>query len=99
MVEALGLSFKNSKELNRIINTKIPSVCAAFQHEEIVVASEAFDVYFQDIIQCIHALYGNPEFAQDLIFKPEWHYLDADHTTQVYSEINTAKWWWKTQVT
>ena len=30
--------------------------------------------------------------------EPERHYADADQTIRVYSEMNTGKWWWCTQV-
>ncbi|KAJ7845718.1 hypothetical protein B0H14DRAFT_2357953, partial [Mycena olivaceomarginata] len=79
--EALGLSYRTSLELNQIIDNSLPRPRPRFQHEEIVVAGEAFDVYFRDIIQCIRALYGDPEFADCLIFAPERHYTDNNKTT------------------
>ncbi|KIK32509.1 hypothetical protein CY34DRAFT_18999 [Suillus luteus UH-Slu-Lm8-n1] len=69
--ENLGLSYKNSQELNKIIDTEIPAHRPCFQRKEILVASEAFNVYYRDIIECVKALYGDPEFAQHLIFTPE----------------------------
>ncbi|KAJ7768780.1 hypothetical protein B0H14DRAFT_2539331 [Mycena olivaceomarginata] len=66
--EALGLSYRTTLKLNQIIDNSLPRPRPRFQREEIVVAGEAFDVYFRDIIQCIRALYGDPEFADCLIF-------------------------------
>ncbi|KAJ7694865.1 hypothetical protein B0H17DRAFT_931310 [Mycena rosella] len=94
---ALGLSYKNSNELNQIIDDSLPNGRPVFKRQEIVVGGEAFDVYFRPIMECVRALYGDPEFAQDLIFAPERHYADADKTIRLYHDIHTAEWWWKTQ--
>lgn len=63
-----------------------------------MVAGEAFEVYYQNIIQCIHALYGDPEFTPFLLLIPERHYTDASMSTRVYFDMNTGKWWWAMQV-
>lgn len=65
---------------------------------EIIVNGEVFEVYFRDILQCIEALFGDPEFAPVLLLVPERHYADANHTIRVYFDMNTGKWWWATQV-
>lgn len=98
MTEALGLSYKNSAELNQIIDDDLPSGRPVFKRQEIVVGGEAFDVYFRPIMDCVRALYGDPEFAQDLVFAPERHYADPDKTIRLYHDLHTAEWWWKTQV-
>jgi hypothetical protein len=36
----------------------------------------AFNIFYQDIMEYIRALYGDPEFACHLIFVPEQHYMD-----------------------
>ncbi|KAJ6517025.1 hypothetical protein DFH09DRAFT_1251360 [Mycena vulgaris] len=95
--EALGLSYKNSRELNQVIDNQLPAGRPIFKRQEIVVAGEAFDVYFRPVVGCLKALYGDPEFSQDLVFMPERHYADADKTIRLYSDIHTAEWWWKTQ--
>ncbi|KAF9455627.1 hypothetical protein BDZ94DRAFT_1286081 [Collybia nuda] len=61
IVETLGLSFKNSVELNKLIDKQLPS-------------REIFDVYFCDIKACIQALYGDPEFTPYLIHAPEMYH-------------------------
>jgi len=93
----LGLSYSSANELNRIIDENLPSR-PRFERQEIVVAGEAFDVYFRDIIQCVRSLYGDPEFSSVLVFAPERHYLDADQTIRLYHDMHTSKWWWETQV-
>jgi hypothetical protein len=96
--EALGLSYSNSQELNQLIDSKLPIYRPRFKHREVVVAGEAFDVHFRDIIECIKALFGDPEMAQYLILAPERHYIDEDKTIRCYHDMHTGKWWWNTQV-
>ncbi|KAG2124860.1 hypothetical protein DEU56DRAFT_963130 [Suillus clintonianus] len=95
--ESLGLSFKNAKELNAIIDNELPTGRPKFKCEQIVVAGEAFDVYHRDVIECIEALYGDPDFADYLAFTPERHYADEDQTTRLFHDMYTGKWWWDTQ--
>ena len=98
VAEKLGLSYKSARELNAIIDKKMPTTRPTFVREEILVAGEAFEVYFRDIVECIKALYGDPEFAPFLLLAPEEHYTDASQSVRVYFEMNTGRWWWITQV-
>ncbi|KAG2053153.1 hypothetical protein BDR06DRAFT_914253 [Suillus hirtellus] len=94
---ALGLSYKNSVELNKIIDTKIPSHRPRFVHHKACVAGETYDLFSRDILECVRALYGDPEHAQYLSFAPERHYADADKTQRLYHDLCTGEWWWATQ--
>ena len=98
VVEKLGLSFKNVGELNTIIDKKLPTSCPRFKRHQVVIANQAYNLYFRDIIECIRALWRNPEFAPILIFSPERHYLDQDQTLRLYHDMHTGRWWWSTQV-
>ncbi|KAG1770541.1 hypothetical protein EDD22DRAFT_977201 [Suillus occidentalis] len=95
--EQLGLSYRNSRELNNIIDSKIPACRPRFKRQEILVAGKAFDVYFRDILQCVKALYRDPELAPYLVFAPERHYSDEDQTQRLYHDMYTGNWWWHTQ--
>ncbi|KIJ15199.1 hypothetical protein PAXINDRAFT_77646, partial [Paxillus involutus ATCC 200175] len=95
--ERLGLSYKNSCELNKIIDTNIPVHRPRFCRREIVVADEAFDFYMHDIKECAQALFGDPSFAKDLVFLLERHYADEDQTQRLYHDLHTGRWWWQTQ--
>ncbi|KAJ3720606.1 hypothetical protein C8R42DRAFT_582482 [Lentinula raphanica] len=97
VADALGLSFRTAKELDSIIDTKLPSSRPAFTRKEVVIAGESFDMYARDILECIRALYGNPGHAQFMCFAPERHYADTDRTLRLYHDFNTGKWWWDTQ--
>ncbi|KAJ3752644.1 hypothetical protein EV360DRAFT_54847 [Lentinula raphanica] len=94
---ALGLSYRNSLELNQLIDEQLPSRRPSFSRTEVVVGGEAFDLYTRPILDCIRALYGNPEHSQYLCFTPERHYTDANRTMRLYHDLNTGRWWWDTQ--
>ena len=74
------------------------SICPPFERHEIVVAGEAFEVYYYDMLSCISALFGDPNFTADLLLAPERHFTNEDKTACVYFEMNTGQWWWKVQV-
>jgi Plavaka transposase len=95
--EKLGLSYKNTNELNKIVDN-LPSSRPKFRRNEIVVGDETLEVYHRDILECVRALYGDPEFSPHLVFKPERHYADEDKTVRMYGDMHTGKWWWDTQV-
>ena len=96
--EALGLSYKNSRELNKIIDEDLPSTLPKFRCKSTPVLGESVDLYYRPIMECIEALLGNVDFAKDLIFGPERHYSDEDCTIRLYHDLHTGKWWWDTQV-
>ncbi|RPD72981.1 hypothetical protein L226DRAFT_546761 [Lentinus tigrinus ALCF2SS1-7] len=97
IVTLLGLSYKNTNELNKIIDEQLTSARPRFIRREIIVAGEAFEVFYRDVIQCIRALYGDPEFSGILVFTPERHYTDKECKTRVYFDMHTGRWWWDTQ--
>ncbi|KAI0324537.1 hypothetical protein GY45DRAFT_1349365 [Cubamyces sp. BRFM 1775] len=97
LVEALGLSYKNSRELNAIIDEKIPHRRPAFTHHNVTIGDERLDLFARDILECIRALYGDPEHARYLCFTPERHYADSDRTIRLYHDLHTGRWWWETQ--
>ncbi|KAG1791568.1 uncharacterized protein HD556DRAFT_1432897 [Suillus plorans] len=95
--EHLLLSFKNANELNAIVDHELPTGRPKFKREQIIVAGEAFDVYYRDVIECVKSLYGDPDFANYLAFAPERHYSDEDETIRLFHDMHTSKWWWNTQ--
>ncbi|KAI0694433.1 hypothetical protein BC835DRAFT_1415334 [Cytidiella melzeri] len=94
--ERLGLSYKNSRKLNNHVN-RLPATCPRFVRGEVIVKEQAFDFYYRDIVECIKALFGDPEFAPHLSFVPEHHYLNKDRTVRLYHDMYTGKWRWSTQ--
>ena len=87
--ERLGLSYKNPGQLNHLIDS-LPGQ-GGFKCEEVVIAGEAFDVYYRDVLACIKDLFGKPEFASSMKFAPEQHYADEDQTLRIYCDIHTGR--------
>ena len=84
------------KQLNSIVDG-LPGR-PSFQRQDLFIGNERLQFYFRDVLECIRAIYGDPEFARDLIFAPERHYVDHERTQQVYNEMHTGDWWWLIQV-
>ncbi|KAH9027968.1 hypothetical protein EDB85DRAFT_2074700 [Lactarius pseudohatsudake] len=98
LVDTLGLSYKTSQELNNIIDKKLPGP-PQFRCQDLNIGGECLEFHHRDIIHCIRTLFGNPEFARDLIFAPERHYTDSTKTCRIYDEMHTGEWWWSVQTT
>ncbi|KAJ3525552.1 hypothetical protein NMY22_g10528 [Coprinellus aureogranulatus] len=96
VADALNLSYRNTQQLNSIIDAHLPSR-PKFHRHEVVVANESFELYSRDVLDCIRALWADPEFIPHLIFEPERHYLDEDETIRAYHDMHTGKWWWAIQ--
>ncbi|TFK58415.1 hypothetical protein BDN72DRAFT_782119 [Pluteus cervinus] len=90
----LGLSYSNAAELNTFIDKTLPSPHPQFKRQEFKVDGHTYEFYYRDPLECIRTLWGDRELTPHLVFLPERHYEDADHTIRVY---HTAKWWWTTQ--
>lgn len=97
MSEILGLSYKNSDELNKIIDTKLPSR-PQFTRHEVTQGGESLEFYTRDALECIQTLWRDPDFEDDLILEPERQYADPDCSVRMYHDIHTGNWWWNTQV-
>ncbi|KAF8197081.1 hypothetical protein BJ912DRAFT_923181 [Pholiota molesta] len=79
----------NHVELNKIIDS-LPSKRPAFTRAELLVGGQPNYFYSRDVIECIKALYGDPQHAQYLVFKPERHYADPDKTQRLYHDMHTG---------
>ena len=97
MVEKLELSYSSTKELNHIIDNALPGR-PSFQCCEVFIGGETLEFYHHDLLNCIRSIYGDPEFAQDLVVCPERHYTDQGRTERIYNEMHTGDWWWAVQV-
>ncbi|KZT63719.1 hypothetical protein DAEQUDRAFT_679874 [Daedalea quercina L-15889] len=95
--ERLGLSYKNTNELNKIVNDKLPSHRPVFRQFEASVGGEKFTMFCRDILECACALWGDAEHVRYLCVAPERHYADTDQTIRLYHDLHTGKWWWATQ--
>jgi hypothetical protein len=95
--ETLGLSYKNVRELNNIIDTQLPAR-PCFHRQDVEIAGETVTMYSRNVVDCIKALYGNTKFADHMIFKPERHYDQDNMRQRHYHDLHTGDWWWQTQV-
>ncbi|KAJ3563327.1 hypothetical protein NP233_g9007 [Leucocoprinus birnbaumii] len=94
--EKLGLSYKNIRELNHIIDTKLPQR-PKFHRREVLVNGENIVFYARDMLECIQHLWRAPDLSDDLLVEPERHYCDEKAKKQIFHEMNTGHWWWKKQ--
>ena len=62
------------------------------------MGGENLTFYHREIVPCLRALYGDPEFRHDLIFSPERHFTNEERTHRIYNEMHTGDWWWSVQV-
>ena len=98
LVEVLGLSYKNTRELNKLIDKGLPRR-PHFHRHDLQIGTETATMYSRDVLPCIEALYGNPEFAAHLIFKPERHFRrSGGERVRVFHDMHTGNWWWEIQV-
>src|SRR6266478_696811 len=95
--EMLGLSYKNIRELNNLIDTQLPG-CPRFHQHDVEIAGETVTMYSRDVVECVKALYGNTEFAKHMVFKPERHYDQDNGHQRHYHNLHTGDWWWQMQV-
>ena len=92
------MSFSSSEELNKIIDKKLPNGLPQFIREEFELAGQKYEFYHRNILECVQALYGDPELAESLAHAPEKHYTGPDKKSRVFSEMNSGRWWWTRQV-
>ena len=97
VVDALRLLFHTIKDLNKKIDNGLPT-CPLFKCEELSFGEEHLEFYYRDIMECIQAIYGDPQFAHNLVFAPEQHFTSEECMCCIYNEMNTDDWWWKVQV-
>ncbi|KAH9173192.1 hypothetical protein EDB89DRAFT_2113987 [Lactarius sanguifluus] len=92
VVDKLNLSYCMPNELNKIIDTELPG-CPRFMCKDMTIAGYTLEFYFRDVLECIRTLYGDPEFAHDLVFAPECHYTDHERKCRVYIQTSLEAHW------
>ncbi|KAG2080267.1 hypothetical protein BD769DRAFT_1634235 [Suillus cothurnatus] len=84
-------------KLRRSSSTAFSDLLSIDGVKQVIIAGEAFDVYYCNIIECVKSLCGDPNFARYLTFAPEQHYANDDQTVHLFHDMHTGKWWWETQ--
>ena len=92
-----GLLFHTMKQLNKFIDKNLHG-WPAFEHKEVVIGQETLEFYCRSVLECIQSLFGDPQFAKDLVFAPERHYDSHERKSRLYHEMYSGDWWWNTQV-
>ncbi|KAF5341494.1 hypothetical protein D9757_014788 [Collybiopsis confluens] len=93
----LGLSYTNSKSMLEYIDA-IPNRCGIWYTKELSFRDsldEKFTVHHRDPVQAIKALWGDPAFADHLVYKPGKLFYGNKQTEnfRMFSEIWTAGFW------
>lgn len=83
--------------MNEFIDHKLPGR-PTFQRKELVIGKERLEFYYRDVLESIRCLFGDPQYAQELVFAPERHYTSDERKSRVYHEMYTCDWWWTNQV-
>ncbi|EPQ55314.1 hypothetical protein GLOTRDRAFT_129596 [Gloeophyllum trabeum ATCC 11539] len=100
-------SYKNKQSLNDKIDA-LPATGAPWVQEIITIAGDQFgedgrlmeeevELWYQDPVECIHELMGNPAFSGKQAYAPERVYADAAGRNRMYDEMWTGDWWWDVQ--
>lgn len=99
VVEKLGLSFKNARALNQIIDHELPET-PNWTHTTLNMcgSDEQFDLFHRDVLACIRMLYGNPAFNKVMSYRPRKCYSDQRRGHRIYTELHTSDWWNNLQV-
>lgn len=69
-----------------------------FIWRDIIIGGENLTFYYREIVPCLRALYGDPDFQHNLVFAPERHFTNEERTCRIYDDMHTGDWWWSVQV-
>jgi hypothetical protein len=95
--EGLNLSYHTVKQVNDILDHQLPGR-PRFYCKEVDIGHETLDFYHRDTLECIRSIFGDPQYAEDLVFAPERHYTNRERDCRLYHEMYVGDWWWDTQV-
>ncbi|KAH9979692.1 hypothetical protein BJV74DRAFT_879402 [Russula compacta] len=59
--------------------------------------TELLELWFQDPVECIKELIGNPSFREHISYVPQQVFTDGSGTTRIYNEAWMGDWWWMMQ--
>ncbi|KIY67102.1 hypothetical protein CYLTODRAFT_454797 [Cylindrobasidium torrendii FP15055 ss-10] len=97
--EKLGLTYDNTAGLHRQLEN-IPLRAGKWHVKHLTFPdreSEPFILRHRDILEAVKALWGDPKFANRIVFKPSRIFTDRNRTHCIVNEMWTAEWWWQVQ--
>lgn len=82
---------------------EIPERCGKWRTKQLSFRDkpgEHFTVYHRDPVEAIKALWGDPAFAEHLVYKPGklFHGAEQTENNRIYSEMWTTGFWNAVQV-
>ncbi|KAJ3991227.1 hypothetical protein F5050DRAFT_1581765, partial [Lentinula boryana] len=100
--ECLNLSYSNSRSMLQQVDA-LPEHCGKWYTKQFLFKDrpeERFTVRHRDPIEAIRGLWGDPAFANDLVYKPAKMFWGAKQTEEerIYSEMWTGGFWNAAQV-
>lgn len=100
-MERLQLQFHNTRALNKIVDS-LPSR-PEFMRHTYELGGETLEMYARDSLAVLRDLYGRPDFASSMVYAPEKQFIIVNTATgeveeRAYSDMHTARWWWRMQV-
>jgi hypothetical protein len=95
--EDFKLSYRTVKQVNEIIDDQLPGR-PQFQRKEVDIGHETLEFYYRDTLDCVRSIFGDPQYAEHLVFAPERHYTNHERESRLYHEMYASDWWWEIQV-
>lgn len=102
MKEKLGLTFNSARSMLETVD-KIPDRCGMWFTKQLSFKDrpdEHFTIRHRDPIEAIKALWGDPSFSNDLVYKPSKLFRRAvmSEEERMFSEMWTGGFWNAVQV-
>ena len=101
VVEKLGLSFHNARALHQVVD-KIPGQAGTWRETQLEFeddqTGEVHIVRHRNPVEAVKCLWGDPELAKHLVYRPQKVFTDAEKSGRIYSELWTGDWWHGVQV-
>ena len=102
MKERLGLTFTNAQSMLKQVD-KIPDRCGVWYTKRLSFKDrpdEHFTIRHRDPVKAVKALWGDPSFANNLVYKPAKLFRSSQQTEEerVFNEMWTASFWNAAQV-
>lgn len=95
VVEKLGLSYKNVREIHQLVDSlqasrdNWKSQTLGFEDNP----QESFSIHYRDPVEVIRSLWSDPSLVDDLVFAPQKVYQSKTVKKRIYSEMWDGDWW------
>ncbi|KAF9038794.1 hypothetical protein BDZ89DRAFT_894707, partial [Hymenopellis radicata] len=93
--DKLGLSYSNTAGLHKVVDS-IPRRAGKWKVKHLSFPdrpAEKFTLRHRDILESVRSLWGDPEQAEHLVYKPSTLFTDESESHRLYNEMWTGKWW------